>query len=43
MEWEAGRAAPAGRVDNNCLNDCRTFRMRSGEGWGAAMRGEKRQ
>lgn len=32
MEREAGRAAPAGREENNRLNDCRTFRMSKGGG-----------
>ena len=41
MEREASRAAPAGREENNRLNDCRTFRM-SAVG-AAAMREEKRQ
>lgn len=32
MEREAGRAAPAGREENNRLNDCRSFKMsREGE------------
>lgn len=46
MEREANGAAPAGREENNRLNDCRTFRM-SGEGKGEravreGRRGNKR-
>lgn len=48
MEREAGRAAPAGREENNRLNDCRTFRMSVRACVcvclvGGAMKGERRQ
>lgn len=32
MEREASKAAPAGREENNRLNDCRTFRVSVGGG-----------
>lgn len=42
MKRESAKAAPAGRKENNHLNDCRTFRI-GGERGELATRGEKRQ
>lgn len=42
MEGVAGWAAPAGREENNHLNDCRTFKMsRVGGGGGGQQEGSE--